>query len=84
MKSLICVEPGSWEYKETEKPTPKADEALLKIRRIGVCGTDLHAFQGNQPFFSYPRILGHEFAAEVIEIPENEDGIWLFNLGFWF
>jgi len=39
---------------------------LLKIKRIGICGTDLHAFEGTQPFFSYPRILGHELAAEIV------------------
>ncbi len=41
--------------------------SLLRIRRIGICGTDLHAFAGNQPFFSYPRVLGHELAAEFVE-----------------
>jgi 2-desacetyl-2-hydroxyethyl bacteriochlorophyllide A dehydrogenase len=75
MNSLVCIEPGQWQYKETEKPSPKEGEALLKIKCVGICGTDLHAFQGNQPFFSYPRILGHEFAAEVIEIGKNDDGI---------
>lgn len=75
MNSLVCVEPGIWEYKAVEKPVPAEGEALLKIKCIGICGTDLHAFQGNQPFFSYPRILGHEFAAEVIEVGENEFGI---------
>ena len=45
---------------------PGPGEALVAIRRIGVCGTDLHAFHGRQPFFSYPRILGHELAVEVL------------------
>jgi len=40
---------------------------LLRIRRIGVCGTDLHAYEGTQPFFSYPRILGHELAGDVCD-----------------
>jgi 2-desacetyl-2-hydroxyethyl bacteriochlorophyllide A dehydrogenase len=75
MNSLVCLEPGQWQYKEAVKPSPKEGEALLKIKCVGICGTDLHAFQGNQPFFSYPRILGHEFAAEVIEIGANDDGI---------
>lgn len=42
------------------------NEALLKIHRIGICGTDYHAYRGRQPFFSYPRVLGHELGAEVI------------------
>ncbi len=47
-------------------PEPGAGEALLRIRRIGVCGTDLHAFEGSQPYFQYPRVLGHELAAELL------------------
>jgi len=56
-----------------EKPIPirKAGEALLRITKVGICGTDLHAYQGNQAFFSYPRILGHELAAEIVEIDPN-------------
>jgi len=47
-------------------PLLEADRALIKIKRIGICGTDLHAFEGTQPFFNYPRILGHELAGEVV------------------
>jgi 2-desacetyl-2-hydroxyethyl bacteriochlorophyllide A dehydrogenase len=49
---------------------------LLRIRRIGVCGTDLHAYEGTQPFFTYPRILGHELAAEIVDtdVPEFAAG----------
>ena len=66
MNTLICQQPGRFEYKETAFPEVQAGHSLLKIRRIGICGTDLHAFQGTQPYFSYPRILGHELAAEII------------------
>ena len=45
-----------------------AEQALLRVKRVGICGTDLHAFGGNQNFFSYPRIMGHELAVEVIDI----------------
>ena len=47
---------------------PLSAEALIRIRRVGVCGTDYHAFQGNQPFFSYPRILGHELGVEIVAL----------------
>ncbi|RXK87259.1 zinc-binding alcohol dehydrogenase family protein [Filimonas effusa] len=67
MKSLVCTTPGSFEYKNIEQPVPGPGQALLKIRRIGVCGTDLHAYEGTQPFFNYPRILGHELAADLVE-----------------
>ncbi len=72
MKAIILNKPGSFSF--VEKDVPKLiseNDALLKVLKIGVCGTDLHAFSGNQPFFSYPRILGHELAVEVIEIGKN-------------
>ena len=51
-------------------PVLGPQQAILKIRRIGICGTDLHAFEGRQPFFSYPRIMGHELAADLVEADE--------------
>src|SRR5688572_4391707 len=77
MKTLVCVEPRRFEYKESPAPVQSADHAIIKIRRIGICGTDLHAFEGTQPFLSYPRILGHELAGELVEY-DNAPG---FNLG---
>lgn len=54
---------------DTEAPAaPAAHEVLLNIKRIGICGTDIHAFGGNQPFFAYPRVLGHELSGEVVQI----------------
>ncbi|WP_276482004.1 zinc-binding alcohol dehydrogenase family protein [Paraflavitalea pollutisoli] len=67
MKSLICIAPGQFEYRDKEQPQPAPGQALIRIRRIGVCGTDLHAFEGTQPFFTYPRILGHELAGELVD-----------------
>jgi len=67
MNTLICTTPGSFAYEQADKPVLKADHAIIKIKRIGVCGTDLHAFRGTQPFFSYPRILGHELSGELVE-----------------
>lgn len=67
MKYIVCEEPGVFLVKEKEVPERKCGEVLLKINKVGICGTDLHAYSGNQPFFKYPRILGHELAAEVLE-----------------
>ncbi len=67
MKSIVCATPGNLEYRNREKPLLAKGNAILKIQRIGICGTDLHAFEGTQPFFSYPRILGHELSATLIE-----------------
>lgn len=72
MKAIILKEPGKFEAVTKEKPNaPSEGEVLLKIKNISICGTDLHAFKGKQPFFSYPRILGHEIAAEIVAIGKN-------------
>lgn len=75
MKYIVCEQPGKFLLKEKEFPTRGKGEALLRVNKVGICGTDLHAYAGNQAFFSYPRILGHELAAEVLEIDENKRGI---------
>ncbi|MGY5354762.1 zinc-binding alcohol dehydrogenase family protein [Wenyingzhuangia sp. IMCC45467] len=75
MKYIVCKEPGVFELKEKEKPVRKENEALLKVNKVGICGTDLHAYSGNQAFFTYPRILGHELASEIVEIGENSRGL---------
>lgn len=70
MKILECTEPGTFTYKEGNKPVVTKGHALIKIKRIGICGTDLHAFEGTQPFFNYPRVLGHELAGELIDFDD--------------
>jgi 2-desacetyl-2-hydroxyethyl bacteriochlorophyllide A dehydrogenase len=89
MQTLICTEPGHFEYQSVAMPELKKGNAIIKIKRIGICGTDLHAFEGNQPFFNYPRILGHELSGELIafdeapgfEIGESVTFIPYFNCG---
>nr|WP_325264518.1 zinc-binding alcohol dehydrogenase family protein [uncultured Rhizobium sp.] len=71
MLTIICDEPGKLSAIERDKPVRGEGEVLLKVRRIGVCGTDLHIFTGNQPYLSYPRVMGHELAATVEEAPEG-------------
>jgi len=75
MKYIVCEEPGNFQLKEKEAPKRKKGEALLKVNKVGICGTDLHAYTGNQAFFTYPRILGHELATQVVEIDKNSKGI---------
>lgn len=67
MKALVCTRPGKLEYIEIAEPELKKDHAIVRIRNIGVCGTDLHAYEGTQPFFEYPRILGHELSGELVD-----------------
>jgi 2-desacetyl-2-hydroxyethyl bacteriochlorophyllide A dehydrogenase len=67
MKAVRLEAPGRLALVDVDPPAaPLAGEALVRVRRVGVCGTDLHAFGGSQPFFTYPRILGHELGVEVI------------------
>ena len=73
MKTLVCTEPGHFEYETAAKPELTKGNAIIKIKRIGICGTDLHAFEGTQPFFEYPRILGHELAGELVEADGADD-----------
>ncbi len=69
MQTIILDQPGQFRRTSTAAPqAPGPGEALVRVHRVGICGTDLHAFRGTQPFFSYPRILGHELGAEVLAI----------------
>ena len=71
MKSLVCQSPGHFEYVDKDDPILLKDHAIIKVNRIGICGTDLHAFEGTQPYFNYPRVLGHELAGEIVEIEDS-------------
>ena len=68
MKAVRVVRPGQIEVDELPIPSPGPGEALLRVRYAGICGSDLQTFAGTQPFATYPRVPGHEFAAEVVEV----------------
>ena len=67
MKALICLKPGHFNSIKKQRPVLKKGQAIIKIKRIGICGTDIHAFEGNQPFLTYPRILGHEVSGILVQ-----------------
>jgi 2-desacetyl-2-hydroxyethyl bacteriochlorophyllide A dehydrogenase len=69
MLTIICDKPGTLSAIERDRPIRGENEVLLRLRRIGVCGTDLHIFTGDQPYLSYPRVMGHELAATIEEAP---------------
>ncbi|MDX1941142.1 MAG: zinc-binding alcohol dehydrogenase family protein [Saprospiraceae bacterium] len=73
MKALSCNKPGILEYLTQDRPSLSNGQAIIQIKRIGICGTDLHAFEGTQPYFNYPRILGHELAGTLVEF-DNAPG----------
>jgi 2-desacetyl-2-hydroxyethyl bacteriochlorophyllide A dehydrogenase len=73
MHQIVLTAPGHLTLRHVERPEPRPGQALVRVRRIGICGTDLHAYAGRQPFFTYPRVLGHELAV-VVERVEGADG----------
>ena len=69
MKAIVLEEPGRLRLRDMPRPdSPAPGQALVRVRRVGICGTDLHAYAGNQNFFSYPRIMGHELAVEALAL----------------
>jgi 2-desacetyl-2-hydroxyethyl bacteriochlorophyllide A dehydrogenase len=75
MKTVTLEQPGRFTFTDTAQPgAPGPGQVLVGVLTVGICGTDLHAFEGTQPFFNYPRVLGHELAVEVIECGEGVAG----------
>ena len=76
MKTIVLDEPFKFRVSDTPEPgPPAAGEALVQVHRLGICGTDYHAYRGRQPFFSYPRILGHELGVEVLALGSEGSGL---------
>lgn len=76
MQEALLERPGSLVLTERAEPQPPGPgEVLVAVRRVGICGTDLHAYTGQQNFFAYPRVLGHELAVEVLEIGGDVDRV---------
>ncbi|HSI59711.1 MAG TPA: zinc-binding alcohol dehydrogenase family protein [Ideonella sp.] len=71
MKTIVCERPGLLTLEERAQPVPQPGEVLIRVRRVGVCGTDLHIYAGRQPYLQYPRVMGHEFSGEVVQAPES-------------
>lgn len=65
MKAILCVQPAELKLVDRPAPERKPGQVLLRIRRVGLCGTDFHIFGGNQPYLEYPRVMGHELGATV-------------------
>jgi alcohol dehydrogenase len=69
MKAIVLQEPQNFVQQEIAEPVaPGPGEALVRVHRVGICGTDISGYLGKMPFFSYPRIPGHELGVEVVEI----------------
>jgi len=73
MKTIVLDEPGHFRLADrAAPPAPAPGEALVRVHRVGVCGSDLHAFRGKQPFFTYPRVVGHELGVEIVALGQPE------------
>lgn len=76
MTTLTLTTPGHFTFHDTPAPTEvPPGHALVRVHRVGVCGTDWHAFAGKQPFFTYPRILGHELGVEVLSVNDPNSAL---------
>jgi 2-desacetyl-2-hydroxyethyl bacteriochlorophyllide A dehydrogenase len=75
MQQVVLTGPGSLLWRNVPLPATLQGEVLFAINRIGICGSDFHAFAGRHPAYVYPRVLGHELSGIVLEAAENEFGI---------
>src|SRR6476646_8038233 len=75
MRHILLNAPGELGERQVEMPPSRPGEALIAIKRVGVCGSDFHAFAGRHPIYTYPRVLGHELSGEIVRIPANEMGL---------
>lgn len=74
MLQQVMTAPKQIIFQETEIPRPKAGQVLVRIKRIGICGSDIHVYHGTHPFTSYPITQGHELSAEIVELGEGVKG----------
>ena len=77
MLQAVMTNPGKIEFRKIEQPKPAKDEVLIQIKRIGVCGSDIHVYHGLHPYTSYPVVQGHEVAGVVAETGEAVTGFTL-------
>ncbi|MBS1229522.1 MAG: yjmD 1 [Proteobacteria bacterium] len=75
MKSVCLKQPGEISLVDIPPTRRGEGEILIKVRSAGICGSDIGAYKGVNPLVSYPRIIGHEIAGEVIEVPDDEVGL---------
>src|SRR5579859_3059121 len=69
MKAIRLMQPGRFEEVRIDEPAaPGPGEALVRVHRVGICGTDISGYLGKMPFYSYPRIPGHELGVEVVAV----------------
>ncbi|MGC6400908.1 zinc-binding alcohol dehydrogenase family protein [Sphingomonas sp. FW199] len=73
MDVVVCAEPGVLLHERRDRPARAPGEVLIRVRRVGICGTDMHILAGKQPFLAYPRVMGHEMSG-VVEEADADSG----------
>jgi 2-desacetyl-2-hydroxyethyl bacteriochlorophyllide A dehydrogenase len=76
MRQILLNAPGEFVERNVPRPETREGQALVRVHRVGVCGSDFHAFAGRHPIYTYPRVLGHELSGEIIEVRENSCGLY--------
>ena len=75
MKQQVMTEPHRIEFREIAVPEIGSEEVLIKIKKIGICGSDIHVFHGTHPYTAYPVTQGHEVSGQIVEVGENVSGL---------
>ena len=76
MLTILCQQPFDLRLVDRDPPRAGPGDVLVRIRRVGLCGTDYHRYAGDPPVLAYPRVMGHELAGEVIEAPAGSIAIF--------
>lgn len=80
MKQAYIPEPGIIKYRDVKSPIIEPDKVIIKIVKIGICGSDYHVFKGKHPLVGFPLVQGHEFSGYIKEIGQNVQGLNIDNL----
>jgi L-iditol 2-dehydrogenase len=75
MLQAVMTNPGEIEFREVDRPIPAQNQALVQIRRIGICGSDIHVYHGLHPYTSYPVVQGHEVSGVIAEVGAGVQGL---------
>ena len=75
MRQAVMTEPGRIEFRESDAPSAGPGEVLLRIKQIGICGSDVHVNHGRHPFTSYPVVQGHEFSGLIEAAGKDTEGL---------
>jgi L-iditol 2-dehydrogenase len=75
MWQAVMTQPGQIEFRELDTPSPGPEEVTIRVRRIGVCGSDIHVYHGLHPYTPYPVVQGHEVSGVIAEAGERVQGL---------